>query len=397
MAKFSTFRGASGEVVRSYCSFNTLLTALPILMIWIAILVPTFFLSLRARSNQGSGDLYVTILFTIVHASMVARFALPATRGDLTRGFFDPEIEHSEVLAFVCRYLAAIAVWWVAIWLVGNAIIGYLPHMFGASAFMTGFDAPASSVSYALFFGLIMLYLGLILVGPLASFLIATCAPDIGQVFSLSLLRWIFLHRLDDLPAFFSNIIGSILLFYIKFSIPLMFLSAMFSSGGPAISNICAILAITLPMLTSPILIGRMCGAFVYGQDDFNLDNLYALANTDSPASTPAEESKSEAVNRVQTGELAELNVDPSPELLSKIRELASKYETLNRVFLCSGNGLIVVVELSAETSLKQRQEIKNDLGQLRDLVPGLQLEFPNEERLLRAQTVGLRVYQRRS
>ena len=424
MSSITTFRGASGEVIRSFCSSATILTALPIVIIWIVVLVPAIFLTnLRARhGDASSGDLYLTIIFTIVHASMVGRFALPATRGDLSRGFFDPELEWSEVIAFVGRYLAVSVGWAILIWLIGKAVVGQLGSMVSESSsmFMGGVGEVGTGISYTLFTALLMLYFGLVLIGPLISFLVAISAQSVTDVFSSHVWRWIFWERAGDLPAFFASIIGAIIILYIKISIPLMFLAALIGKASPAIGFFIMLFAALLPVLASPVLIGRMCGAFVFGADRLNSfggagSSAADGASMGAPVSTsaapyssssglggvdfrttPTEIDIAPPTLRRPAGELGELTIDPPSELLQRLREIGAKYPGMQRVHLCGGDPIVVVVELGSELSLKDRQVIRNDLNSLTSIVESIRIEVPHEDRLKKAQAVGLRVYERR-
>ena len=421
MSSITTFRGANGEVVRSFCSSATVLTALPIVIVWIVVLVPATIITMsRARySSTSSGDLYLTVIFTVAHACMVGRFALPATRGDLTRGFFDPELEWTEVFGFVGRYLAAIIGWLISIWLIGRALTNSAAGLLSESApmlFMGGVGESGGGVAYILFFALLMLYFGLILIGPLISFLVATCAQSITDVYSSHVWRWIFWDRAGDLPSFFSSIVGAVVILYIKISLPLMFLAALLGKASAPIGAVLMIFAALLPILASPVLIGRMCGAFVFGSDKLNTlsisQSTYAppsaaaisgiipaasAAPLGSEASFVAAADIAPPTPRRPAGDLGELTIDPPNELLQRLRELGAKYPGMQRVHLCGGDPLVVVVELAGELSLKDRQLIRNDLNTLTAVVESIKIEVPHEERLKKAQAVGLRVYERRA
>lgn len=259
MDEISSFRGMAGEVVRGFLKFGTFLTIIPVILFWFFVYILLYFIG-----NRLPG--YLFLLINLIASSfLIARFAIPASQGELHAGLFNNHIHRGETLAFVGRYFI-----YTLFWIVPTTLLAYyvlktdslLGLMFSSSFF---------SFSGAGFHGLLLALIILICIfAPTISCILATETSSFSEVFSLEPLVWLYDERRNDLGTYYVSIIGGILVFYAKYLIPLLIIDLMAYRISLEAGMSFSLFIYLLPILVSPILIGRLSGAFIAGES-----NLY--------------------------------------------------------------------------------------------------------------------------
>lgn len=272
MEEISRFRGMSGEVVRGFLKAGNFLTLIPILVFWIVFYVILYFV---ARNIPNS---LFMMLNLIAAAMLVSRFAIPASRGEINAGIFNNHIEQGESIGFVLRYVIYTLIWFIPTSLLAHYVLN-TNTLFGLALSSGSFSYAGASI-----YGLLAAILSLITIfAPILSFILSTETQSVGEVLSLEPLEWLYHERRWDLGPFFASAIGGMLIFYAKYLVPLfiidMILFKISFEAGMGFSFFMYI----LPLLASPILIGRLCGAFVAGEKALTEDSAAGLSPNPSP------------------------------------------------------------------------------------------------------------------
>jgi len=248
-----SFGGTAGQVVRGFVRTGTLLTTIP-------VIVATVFLALVSAAMVDMLALPATAAFGVmlVAASPVTgRFALAARAGDLDAGFVDGHFDGGELTSFVVRYAALTLAWGVpaaflASWLIPNlstsADAGIEAMLVGPSAL-----------------GLVLLLL-VALLAPTLSTLVATRTDTVAEALSLDAWRWIAIARRRDLVVFYSSLIGGLILFVFIAAPLLLVLAALALAVAPTLAGMLGVFAWVAPSAASPVLLGRLAGAFVLSE-----------------------------------------------------------------------------------------------------------------------------------
>lgn len=270
MEEISRFRGMAGEVTGGFLLPTTLFSAFPILLVFAA-------LGFVGGKLQGDAQLVVPPLMFIVYIMVVARFALPARQGVFDRGFFGGT-DGAEMMGFVGRYLVLTLAWavplalfaWVA---VDRESLFYASMILFPTDVMVGggrLQSVAPSPMEVLHSGaavLLLPVLGLVsLFMPTLCFIVATRAETLAEALSRETWGWLLSQRRSDLPAFYVGLTGGMIVFFGVYLIPFALVSFMAFKislqAGMAVSGFLYMLAFA----ATPILFGRMCGAFVAGE-----------------------------------------------------------------------------------------------------------------------------------
>ncbi|KTD61107.1 hypothetical protein [Legionella spiritensis] len=258
MDDISNFRGMSGEVVRGFLKFSTFLTIIPIVLFWLAFYILLYFIGRRMPG-------YLFFFLNIAAASfLLARFAIPASQGELNAGIFNAHIQRGETLAFVLRYLIYTLFWCVPVFLI-------LYFVFHTSSLFSLFSWGGTSYLGMGIKGLLMALVMLVcLFAPTIACLLATETSSLEEVFSLDTIGWLYNERRWDLSSFYSSIIGGMLVFYAKYLVPLLVVNLIAYKISDEAGMSFSLFIYLLPVLVSPILIGRLSGAFIAGESQMD-------------------------------------------------------------------------------------------------------------------------------
>lgn len=295
MDEISSFRGMAGEVVRGFLKFGTFLTIIPVILFWVFVYILLYFIG-----NRLPGYLFLLINL-IAYSFLIARFAIPASQGELHAGLFNNHIHRGETLAFVGRYFI-----YTLFWIVPTTLLAY--YVLKTDSLLSlMFSSSFSSFTGAGFHGLLLAFIILICIfAPTISCILSTETSSINDVFSLDPIAWLYDERRYDLSTYYVSIIGGILVFYAKYLIPLLIINLMAYKISFEAGATFSFFIYLLPVLASPILVGRLSGAFIIGESNLYEQSTPIRHSTVSQTLGGAEEtSQSETI--LQQNELSDL------------------------------------------------------------------------------------------
>lgn len=257
MENTSQFQGISGQVIRKFISFNSFLVFIPVLIYWALFFVLVYFVAPKVSP-------YIFFSLHLLAASLLlARFAIPAKDGDFESGFLNPDISWQDSFAYALRYIVYTLYWLVPLALIAKFTIN-------DSMMMSIFSiASGSGVSRVGFLGLLLIVLLLVqLFAPVVCAILANITESYAELVSPEPFRYLFQNRLAELSSYFSAIIGGLLVFYAKYLIPFFIIDFIafkisFEAGMTATT-----ITYFLPYYISPVLIGRLSGAFILGEEE---------------------------------------------------------------------------------------------------------------------------------
>lgn len=323
MEDISRFRGMAGEVTGGFLLPVTLFSALPVLVIFAV-------LGYGATLLKGNAQILAAPVMFVAFIALVGRFALPARLGSFDSGFFGGA-DGGGLLGFVGRYLVLTLAWSIPLGLVVYlaldqetlflAVMAFFPTdvmLEGGGRLQSMGPSPfellqgGAAILLLPVVGLLSLFM------PTLCFIVATRADSLAEALSRESWGWLMSERRADLPAFYVGLIGGTIVLFGVYLIPfalLSFLAFKISlQAGAAVSGFLYLLAFA----ASPILLGRMCGAFVAGEGD-----LEALPQDVSPLA----ESVPPIFYRAESAPVAEpaapLEKKPGfDEMVAKVRAL---------------------------------------------------------------------------
>ena len=260
MDEISRFRGLAGEVIVGFVQPRIFLTAIPVLLYWLVVLLALFFIGWFMPAPLD------TILILAAASFLIARFALPARQGELQQGFFGYDFEAGELTGFVLRYLVLTISWSIPLALISWGVIGGSVQTYRAD--MQGLANPNAFAHFG-FAGLLMGIIWIIsMLAPAISVLVTLYCDSVGEIFSAGPWSWLYHERRQDLVPFFASLFGGIFVFWAIYLIPMLIIVVIVSQIAAPIAGILAVFIMTLPIATAPVLLGRLAGAFVLGEDD---------------------------------------------------------------------------------------------------------------------------------
>lgn len=250
-----SFGGTAGQVVRGFVRTGTLLTTIP-------VIVATVFLALVSAAMVDMLALHATASFLVMLVAVspvTGRFALAARVGDLDAGFVDGHFDGGELASFVLRYGALTVAWGVPTALLASWLLPSLTTSADAGAGMDAMLAGPSAL------GLVLLLLVAMLAPTLAT-LVATRTDTVAEALSLDAWRWIAIARRHDLVVFYSSLIGGLILFVLIAAPLLLVLATLALAIAPTLAGVLGVFAWVAPSAASPVLLGRLAGAFVLAE-----------------------------------------------------------------------------------------------------------------------------------
>lgn len=286
MEGISRFRGMAGEVTGSFLLPTTFFSALPVLIVFAV-------LGYGATLLKGNAQILAVPVMFIAYVAIVGRFALAARQGELASGFF-VGADSGGLAGFVGRYLVLTLAWSVPLGLIvylaldRETLFVAMLALFPTDVMLEG-GGRLQSIGPTPFEmmqgGAAVLLLPVValaaLLMPTLCLIVATRADTLSEALSRESWGWLLSFRGSDLPVFYAGLIGGMAVFAGVYLVPfaiLIFLAFKISmQAGVLVSGFLYL----LPLAATPILLGRMCGAFVAGED--GLDAVVADAQELAP------------------------------------------------------------------------------------------------------------------
>ncbi len=247
------FGGTAGQVIRGFVRPGTLLTTVPVIVVTSILGL----VSAAVVDMLGVPAPIALVVILVASSPVVGRFALPAREGELEAGFVEAPFDGPELGSFVLRYAALTCVWAVpcAVFLLWAAPSSVASTPQGWDAFLAGPTAlvAVSAVVVAL-------------LAPTLSLLIATRTDSVGEALSRDAWRWLAVARRHDLVVFYAALVGGLALFVVLAAIVLLVVAALAFFVSPGLAASVALFAWIAPGAASPVLLGRLAGAFVLAE-----------------------------------------------------------------------------------------------------------------------------------
>jgi hypothetical protein len=246
------FRGEAGEVVRGYLGLATALTCIPVVIIAVAVTLTITVIAARFEMP----DLVAMVALALVQAPLVGLFAMASRAGHPDSGFFEslsgPSV--AQVPGFCLRYSVLTLAFLVpldqAMKAAAKAFAPALLQGPGSAAFVA-----AIWVSVALVAACVVL--------PILALLVATRTDSLGEAFSGRAWRWVFAERGADLVPLMAAAIGAFVMFLLV-SVPVAAVLLPVANGiSPRLGQLGLVVLPVVALASTPILMGRLVGAFV--------------------------------------------------------------------------------------------------------------------------------------
>lgn len=270
MDDISTFRGLSGEVSYASTRGNVFAT---VAFLGIIIGVILFIIGLVFGRAINSVPAYISNYILMVFPYIfIGRFALAASRGNVNCGFFNGENERGETTSFLLRFVILSLIWYVPL----NLLMWLTLKNVHLNPFILVRSAGAFSVSSGkmLFLSIAQFVFTLLnILLPILTAIIVTASEDVQDILSLEPWRWLLRDRKEDLPALIGSLIGTIIYAFLKFFVPILIVSFIFTKFLIGInvlpSHIIWLITAGITLMAFAyyiILCGRLVGTFVYGE-----------------------------------------------------------------------------------------------------------------------------------
>lgn len=251
MDEISQYRGYAGEVVRHFLKLSSLLTIIPLLVFWVVL-----YFIMYMMGNKLPPMIFLLINL-LAFSFLLARFTIPACEGEFDAGFFSSHIRRGETGSFVLRYLIYMFAWMIPVFLIAKYVLK-LNSIITMIFFFSRSLVDSSSIN-----GILALAF---LFGPTISCILAAITSSFEEIFSLEPIIWLWSDRRSDIGPYYAAIIGGLAFFYVKYIIPLSIINVLLYKSsfqsGLAFSYFISL----LPFLVSPIIVGRLTGAFIAGE-----------------------------------------------------------------------------------------------------------------------------------
>jgi hypothetical protein len=250
----------AGEVVVSFLRPGTLLTAIPVILLF------AFFALIIAFVPGLAGSGFDALIIVLVSAYVVGRFVQPARIGHLSEGFLSMHVDGKEARSYALRYVAAVILSGAPV-LVGALWLTF--KMLGDSAWGFGGMGMGSMLGAGLSGALVMLLIVLIMLDLVLSHLMAASTSEYSELMGLT--PWLYLwERRADVLMFLVSAVGGIMAFWLIYFIPILVVIGLVSLVSEGAGFALMGWAAMLPAALSPILFGRLVGSFVAGYGEFD-------------------------------------------------------------------------------------------------------------------------------
>lgn len=258
------YSGVAGDIIRQFIQFKTLISAIPMAIAWLVLSLAAYFLEGKMDTTYLAYALL--IISSVLIALFVGRFAMAAEQGDYQGGFFCDKVDSADMASYAVRYLVFNLFWIIPclilvkfLFEINNLVELYILLRLGISL----------SGSVDLWYALLVV---LSFFGPLFAPLLASYTQSLSEIFSLKPWHWLLFKRARDLPAYLAQVVGGMVLFFMKYFLPLYILKLLIFKislvGGLYFNRGVT----TLPLIILPIILGRLSGAFI-AVDEENYDD----------------------------------------------------------------------------------------------------------------------------
>ncbi len=258
----TVFRGYSGEIVADILSPRTALSAAPVFALY-----SLCFGCAYGLSEALAAPWILLVLSPFIVALAVGRFALSAREGALHAGFFHESFSEAEALQYAGRYLLTLMLFclpqYLALYLLYHRATTMMTQFAGLGMGMPFMmNSPAL---YAILGVAFLLLFVLFVLTPSLCALFTTCTVELSEVLRTDIWGWIFFERGRDLIVLYSALFGGMVFCALCTTLPIGLFSTLFVMSSPGLSQILMGVAAFAPLCVYPILLGRLCGAFVIG------------------------------------------------------------------------------------------------------------------------------------
>jgi len=407
--RITTFRGVGGEMVYSFVHPKIFPTLIVLVLMWFMVLAPMGALLDRI------GVVFPSVVVMCLFALLSGRFALPVAQGHFSEGLFTVKTHLLDDFLFAFRYLFLLVLACIPLYFLTKFVFEKL-----SEKLMFGVFSPQVVIAEGGVYttALIILLVAWVL-APNVVLLVSTATSSLSEALSLKPFLWVVKTRFPDFVFFHVALIGGMGAFYIVYLIPIGTIGVVLSIAGSEYSEFVLTLMMLLPVAASPVLAGRLAGAFVYGTDFIEKEEKGPSPREVVQAVQEAIKRNSDDVVDVESVESAEivgpsfssapiqsLRNDPSDDLVKWVRESLRSYGDVDRghLFLMGGERgediLTLGLELSQDAKLGARQQVIRELGPKLKELAGEKTETKiyllDEDSLAKVSEVGLRVYQRK-
>ena len=251
----SAFRGVAGEVVRGFVQVGTLATVLVVMLVMLFVAVGAVLLV----KVTGLPAPFAGLLLMVSSSPLIGRFAMAAREGQLDAGFLNADSEKGAVMGFMFRHVTLCIACGIPL---GIAASVMLKSATSAGGVFGGGLMPSGGAA-----------VGLMLLGvvggaaQILSLLIATKTDSVSEAISADAWRWVLVQRRPDLFPFLASLVGGMVVFAMLVWPVCGILSMLVIRHSVSAGAALASFTYAAPILAGPILLGRMCGAFVFGEE----------------------------------------------------------------------------------------------------------------------------------
>lgn len=194
---------------------------------------------------------FLAVGIILVAGYFICRFGLPATEGNVMAGWHARQRDGASAVQAVLYFLFLSLFWVIPVAALSLLAAGDPLGVLSGSQAAVGLSSIAAAVTVAL-----------LVLAPILTAIISLRARRMDDLLSFTVLRGLFRFRLRDLVFLFSTFFGGLATFWLIYSFPLLVLATFVLPGG--VPDIVFLAINALPLGMSPVLLGRLTGAYVH-------------------------------------------------------------------------------------------------------------------------------------
>jgi len=251
MRSETEFRGVAGEVIRGFISVGIIGTLVSVLLSGVVLVLITALLT----KVFGLPSAFAGLILVAGTSPLIGHFALSAREGNLQAGLLTSRVGWGPVFAFAARHVVLCLAWGLPLAFVAQFLLK------DSAQSLIAFSAPEAGTGIGL-----LIVAVVAVVAHLLSLLIATKTDSLSEAFTAEAWRWVLTERRADLVPMVATLLGGLVVFSLLCWPLLGVVSLMLIKASPKIGVAVAAFTYAAPALGAPILLGRLCGAFVFGE-----------------------------------------------------------------------------------------------------------------------------------
>lgn len=260
------YSGIAGEVVQHFIRIKTLASAFPMAVAWLVLAGLYYFLEDKIAPAFLAYS--ILIVSAVLLALFTGRFAMAAKEGDFHSGFSSEQLYSGEMLSFAIRFLLFNLFWFIPALIIIICLIksNYILELY-----------ILVQLGISLGGGIGIWYAILIILsffGPLIAALLASKTENVNEVISAKPWLWLLFHRSGDVPAYIAQVVGGMILFFMKYFLVLFILKILVFKISLKAGVYFNEALSYLPLILFPIILGRLSGAFVHFNEESNEQGL---------------------------------------------------------------------------------------------------------------------------